>query len=112
MLEPYVLDREAILERLGDDEEIFSMMVSLFLDDVENCCAALAAAMAAGDAAQLQCEAHTVKGLLATFSDQPGADLALALEKLARGGSLAEAGELLARLDSRLREVATVLCAL
>jgi HPt (histidine-containing phosphotransfer) domain-containing protein len=43
----------------------------------------LQAAGQATDAALLQREAHTIKGLLATFSDDAGADLAFALEKQA-----------------------------
>ncbi len=49
MAAAFVLDRASILERLGGDEEIYAMMVNMFVADVESNCAALAAALAAGD---------------------------------------------------------------
>lgn len=66
----FVLDKASILDRLGGDEEIFAMMVDMFVQDVDSNCAALGTALASGDAALLRREAHTVKGLMATFSDE------------------------------------------
>ena len=109
MLKPFALDKPSIMERLGDDEDIFSMMVDMFLDDVDNNCTALQSAMAAADAKQLQREAHTVKGLLATFSDEAGADLALSLEKEAKDGNLAAGANLLPQIMARMHEVGSVL---
>ncbi|WP_306604538.1 Hpt domain-containing protein [Azonexus sp.] len=109
MLSSFVLDKPSIMERLGDDEEIFSMMVAMFLDDVDNNCAALQAAVQATDAVQLQREAHTIKGLLATFSDDAGADLAFALEKQARAGEVAAGAAQVPALIARVQDVAGVL---
>lgn len=106
---PFVLDKSAILERLGGDEEIYSMMLGMFLEDVDSNCAALQAAAAAGDHVLLQREAHTIKGLLATFSDDAGAALAFTLEKEARAGRQAEAASLIAEVIARVGEVAGVL---
>jgi HPt (histidine-containing phosphotransfer) domain-containing protein len=109
MLGDFVLDRAAILDRLGGDEDIYSMMVDMFLQDVENNCAALAAALADGTVEVLQREVHTVKGLLATFSDDPGAAAAFAVELQVKAGQVqALAGEV-EKLQARLREVARVL---
>ena len=44
MAAAFVLDRASILERLGGDEEIYAMMVDMFVADVENNCTALAPA--------------------------------------------------------------------
>ncbi len=81
MAAAFVLDRASILERLGGDEEIYAMMVDMFVADVENNCTALATALAAGDVESLKRAAHTVKGLLATFSDDDGAVEANFVEK-------------------------------
>lgn len=105
----FVLDRAAILERLGGDEEIYSMMVEMFLQDVENNCATLAAAVVAGVLPDLQREAHTIKGLLATFSDDEGAAEALAVEQKAKHGDLQGVDAAVLVLQTRLREVAAVL---
>lgn len=105
----FVLNKASILERLGGDEEIYALMVGVYLDDIENNCAALAAAYAAGDGETLQREAHTVKGLLATFSDEAGAAEAYWVEKAAQTGELASLGGAVTELQARLREVAAVL---
>lgn len=109
MAGPFVLDRASILDRLGNDEEIYSMMVDMFLDDVDNNCSALASAFSSGDAKVVQREAHTIKGLLATFSDEQGAAEALELEKKAKLGELDGLGDAVGVLQGRLREVAKAL---
>lgn len=111
MAAAFVLDRASILERLGGDEDIYAMMVDMYLEDVENNCTALAAAFSAGDVKALQREAHTIKGLLATFSDDAGAAEALVVEKTAKEGELAGLADAVADLQVRLREVAAVLSA-
>lgn len=105
----FVLDKASILERLGGDEEIFAMMVDMFLQDLENNCAALNLAFESGDASVLRREAHTVKGLLATFSDDAGAAEAGIVEKQAGEGVVAAQAEAVAGLQQRLRTVAAVL---
>src|SRR5574343_350893 len=106
MAEAFVLDRGSILERLGGDEDIYAMMVDMYLDDVENNCTALAAAFSAGDVKALQREAHTIKGLLATFSDDAGAAEALVVEKTAKAGELDSLAAAITELHARLRDVA------
>lgn len=106
---PFVLDRRSILARLGEDEEIYQVMVDMFVHDVHDNCAALAAALEAGDAVALSREAHTVKGLLAMFSDEAGAAHAFWLEGQARAGRGAELAGAVAGLQARLREVAAAL---
>lgn len=105
---PFVLDKPAILERLGGDEDIFTMMVDMFLQDVGNNCNALRAAVG-GEPAVLQRELHTVKSLLATFSDEAGAELALTLESRAKVGELDDAPARVGELLARVAEVAGVL---
>ena len=105
----FVLDRGSILERLGGDEEIYTMMVDMYVQDVENNCAAIAAALARGDATALRREAHTIKGLLATFSDDDGTAAAAAVEHQARQGEVAGLDGAVLGLQQRLREVAGVL---
>lgn len=109
MIKAFVLDKPDILERLGGDEEIFAMMVDMYLQDVDSNCAMLDAALVSGDPSAVQREAHTVKGLLATFSDAAGSEAAYALEQGARTGDSAECAVAVADLQARLREVAAVL---
>lgn len=111
MAEPFVLNRTLILDRLGGDEEIFVMMLDMYLQDVDSNCAALASAYASGDALTLQREAHTVKGLLATVSDDAGAADAYLIEQKSRLGSVEGLNEAIIAVQARLREVAKVLAA-
>lgn len=109
MAASFVLDRASILARLGGDVEIYDMMVAMFLDDVDNNCAALSAAFAAGEPKNVQREAHTIKGLLATFSDDEGATAALMIESAAKSGSLAGLAGAIGDIQLRLHEVAAAL---
>jgi HPt (histidine-containing phosphotransfer) domain-containing protein len=109
MISPFALDKPSIMERLGGDEEIFSMMVDMFLQDVDNNCSALQAALQGGDSVLLQREAHTVKGLLATFSDEAGAAVAYSLEQQAKLGSIEPGVSLVPALIQRMHDVAGVL---
>lgn len=105
----YTLDKLLILDRLGNDEEIFAMMIDMYLQDVDNNCATLASALASGDAKTLQREAHTVKGLLATFADEPGTELAFALEQQIKLKGVDGIEPQIAVLQARIREVGGVL---
>lgn len=109
MAEGFVLDRHAILERLGGDEDILAMMLEMYLQDVGNNCAALDAVLASGDAKTLQREAHTIKGLLSTFSDDKGAAAAFAIEQKAKFGDVGILVDEVIALRARLLEVAAVL---
>lgn len=109
MLPAFVLDRASILERLGDDLEIYPMMLDMFLQDVENNCNSLATSLSAGDMPTLLREVHTVKGLLATFSDDAGSAEALRMEMQLRRGDSSCMAEAVAALQARLREVAGIL---
>ena len=106
MAEAFILDRASILERLGDDVDLARRQRRAV---VGNNCSALVAAFESGDASVLQREAHTIKGLLATFSDDAGAADAMRLESQAKQGNLAGLGDAVASLQHRLREVATAL---
>lgn len=111
MASPFVLDRDSILDRLGGDEEIYAMMVDMYIQDVDHNCGVLAEAFASGDPKALQREAHTIKGLLATFSDDGGVADALLVEQQAREGRLEGLDAAVDALQQRLREVASVLAA-
>lgn len=109
MTEKFLLDRELILDRLGGDEEIFAIIADLYLQEVDLKVAALGAAWEAGATEELIREAHTIKGLLATFSDDIGAAWAYALEQQVRLGELGSLQSAVGAVQQRLFEVAAVL---
>lgn len=109
MTTPFEIDKPAIMERLGGDQDIYAMMIDIFLQDVDHNCSNLLAASRSGNSAELVREAHTVKGLLATISDDHGAALALALEMQARQGVMDGAEAKALGIVARMNEVADVL---
>ena len=109
--EEKAFNRAEVLERLGDDESLFQTLAGMFVSDSANYIHALEQALAAGDAPRLEREAHTVKGLLATFSAEAGTELAQQLEHLARRGSLEGADSLTADLILAVKKFADVLSA-
>ena len=101
--------RADVLERMGGDEELFRILAGMFVADSANYCSALAQAMAAADAPTLEREAHTLKGLLATFSADEGTVLAQQLEACAKWGKLEGAGELTVALIAAVKRLAEAL---
>lgn len=111
MTDAFVVNRPEILERLGGDEEILVMMFEMFQQDLDGNCGALVAAIASGRAEEIRREAHTIKGLLATFSDETGAAAAHAVEQQAKAGDMAGLADSARALERRMREVAAALAA-
>lgn len=109
MNQAFTLNREVILERLGGDEEIFTVMIDMYLQDLDSYCNNLANALQAGEQANLQREAHTIKGLFATFADEAGTQAAYSVEQLAKQGKLDGLEEPVAAIQARLRVVGEVL---
>ncbi len=109
MNQAFSLNRPLILERLGGDEEIFAIMIDMYLQDLDGYCNNMGNALAAGDAAVLQREAHTVKGLLATFADDEGMQAAYRIEQQSKQGNLEGIAEQIEAVKARLLEVAEVL---
>lgn len=109
MNEPYILNRQLILDRLGGDEEIFAVMIDMYLQDLDSYANNLQNTFQAGDVTALHREAHTVKGLFATFADDQGTALALSVEKQAKTGNLEGLAAPIAVMQARLAEVGEVL---
>lgn len=104
-----VYNRAEVIQRLGGDEELFATLVGMYVADSPGYCTALEQALAKGDAPTLRREAHTVKGLFATFSDDSGTALALQVENLAKAGDLDAAGKLTPDLVIEVQRLAGAL---
>ena len=104
-----VLDKATILDRLGGDEEILQAVAQLFLQEADNYCRQLKDALAKGEAATLQRAAHTIKGLLATFVDDEGVQLAVAVEARSKAGDADAVAAGAAALEARVRQLAGLL---
>ncbi|MDE2586546.1 MAG: Hpt domain-containing protein, partial [Betaproteobacteria bacterium] len=102
-------DRAEALARLDGDEELFSTLVRMFVDEIPNYRRSLESALDQGDIPTLAREAHTLKGLLGTFSARRGTQFALELETLAKAGSLEGAADLARKIVAEMEAVAETL---
>ncbi len=83
-----VLDREAALERVAGDADLYDELVDVFFEECPKWRAEIDAAIAARDAARLRRAAHTVKGAADHCGGRRAHDAALALEATGKDGQI------------------------
>lgn len=86
MSETLLLNKNAILESMGGDDELFTDMARMYIEEHTNYCQNLNLALSENNPETLRREAHTLKSLLATFADEEGRQLAIAVEQRAKSG--------------------------
>jgi len=86
---PMVFDEAALVERLMGDRDVARTIVRGFLDDMPKQLASLESYLAAGDAAAVQRQAHTIKGAAAGVGGNAMRRAARAMEEAAKTGDLA-----------------------
>lgn len=99
---PSALDRDALLERLGGDEDLAKEMARLMLGQLDTLVAAVDEAARALDAKRLFRASHGLKGAAANLSAEPMAKAAEKLESMGRAGSLEALPEACAVLHGEL----------
>jgi PAS domain S-box-containing protein len=102
-------DLAAALERVDHDEDLLAEIAGLFLKDAPEMLAAVAGAVAVGDADAVNRTAHRLKGSILTFGAEHAAAFALSLEEAGRNGALANAQADLARLAQAVARLRTAL---
>jgi HPt (histidine-containing phosphotransfer) domain-containing protein len=90
-----IFDRTDALSRIADDEELLDTLIGMFRDDAPGYLAEIESALENGDMAGVVRGAHTLKGVLATFSALRAEARARELEQLAKNGDAAACGALL-----------------
>ena len=98
-------DREALLTRLGGDEEVFVEVIKIFLEDVPNLLGGMDQALAAGDAKTLRRLAHSLKGSSGTAGAEALQHASLVLEQAAAAGDLEAAAPLIPPVKDLFGEV-------
>ena len=104
-MQELLFDREAALARVGDDEELLTELVKIFLDDYPNSMNDIEDAVARQDSPLLERAAHTLKGAVANFGADAVVKEAFELERQGRSGDLSNAGENLNRLHEVIRKL-------
>jgi two-component system sensor histidine kinase/response regulator len=97
-----VLDREAVVRRVGGDTELLLETVKTFNGESAELLREIRRSIASGDAAHLARAAHSLKGALGTLAASAAANAALALEVMAREGDLSRAEESWRVLDREM----------
>ncbi len=100
-----MLDRAALLERLGGNEDLLAEIGRLFHESCAPLQEELREALRRGEASRLSRTAHTLKGMLSNLSAAAAARAALRLEGLAQQGDLGGANEALRALEVELGRV-------
>lgn len=99
-------DHAEVMSRLDGDQELFLMLAEMFVNEAGTYIEQL---KSAPDLETLEREAHTVKGILATFADSVGTQLALNVERAAREKHESEAKSGVAGLCQAVLELAEIL---
>jgi CheY-like chemotaxis protein len=107
-----VLDKDAVLMRVGGDRDLLQEIVQLFVADSPSMVAGIRQALDAGDARKLYEAAHLLKGAVGNFAAPGAFAAALALETLGRQGSLNGAREAFSRLQAEIERLHAALAEL
>ena len=100
-----VVDRAALLDRVGGDEDLLREIASIFLDEYPALIQEIRTAVAAMDAKGVERAAHSLKGSVANFGAQSATEAAFRLETLGRSGRLEDAPVALDDLLSEFQQL-------
>jgi CheY-like chemotaxis protein len=103
-----VFDKTALMRRLMGDEELATIIMAGFLEDIPLQIQTLKDYLDAGDAAGVERQAHTIKGASANIGGEALRGLAFGMEKSGKSGDLTAIQERMGELEAafeRLREV-------
>jgi HPt (histidine-containing phosphotransfer) domain-containing protein len=107
-----VLDRDAILERVGGDVEFLQELAGIFVEDCPKLLEGIRSAISSGDARGLEHAAHTLKGSVSNFGAERARAAACRLEMLGRTGDLTPAPEACSALEREIGRFTDALNAL
>jgi PAS domain S-box-containing protein len=105
--DPPVWDRQKMLERLLDDEDLAKMIQDSFLGDIPQQIQTLKAFLASGDVSGIELQAHSIKGASANVGAERLQSVAFEMEKAAIAKDLTVVDSFMHELESqfdRLKE--------
>lgn len=100
-----ILDRAAVLDRLGGDEEMLQTFLDLLLQQAAADLPKLTEAVQQGDAKRVEHLAHSLKGAAASLSAERIRQAAYQLETMGRSGDLTSAVDALAQLRTEVDQL-------
>ncbi len=96
-------DWSEALRVVRGDRRLLRVLVEAAAEEIPRITAAIREAVAAGDAANLQLAAHTLKGAIRYFASGQAFEQVRRLEKMGRDKNLEEAQQSLAALEAEVR---------
>ncbi len=96
-----VFDKDGMMSRLMDDENLAKEIVAIFLDDTPRQIAALKAHLAAGTASGAERQAHSIKGAAVNVGGEALCAVAAEIETAAKAGDLAGVADRMPELNTR-----------
>jgi PAS domain S-box-containing protein len=103
---PPCWDRDAMMERLMNDDELAASVVQAFLEDLPEQIETIRQSLAAGDLEEIRRRAHTIKGSSANVGGEALRAAAAALEASARGEAVGETGARTEALEAEFHRLA------
>jgi len=107
--EERAFDWSKALEAVRGDREMRKLVMETAVQEAPPLLAALRDAVADGDVSALLQNAHSLKGLMKYFSDNPAANHAFELEMMGRDGDVSRAEETFAALETEMEQFAVKL---
>jgi HPt (histidine-containing phosphotransfer) domain-containing protein len=104
-----VFDKQATLQRLGNDEPLFLDMIQFFLEDSPGLLEDIRESLEARNAERVIRAAHSLKGLAATFSAHDAVEAARVLEVTNLETDLAGAQQRLVTLEREVKRLCAAL---
>ena len=86
-----VVDRAAVLDRVGGDEELLREIIDIFLEEYPSLVAGIRDAVEKKDAGALERSAHNLKGSVSNFGAESATRAAADLELMGRKGEIQRA---------------------
>jgi two-component system, sensor histidine kinase and response regulator len=97
-----ILNRDALLERIGGDMEFLKEIAEVFVEDTPKLLTEIRSAISHGNPHALEYAAHSVKGSASNLGAERARVAAHQLELLGRKGDLEHAGEACSELEFEL----------
>ncbi|HLW69357.1 MAG TPA: Hpt domain-containing protein [Candidatus Binataceae bacterium] len=105
-----ILDAEVIADLRSEGDELLEDLIALFVSETPKRLATLAGSADAGNCAEAERAAHTLKSSAATLGAQVLSATAAAMEDAARGRRLEDVARLLGPLEAEANRVIAALC--
>ena len=107
--QPTLIDRTAVLDRIGGDHELLRDITAIFLAEYPALLGEIQEAVAARDAKKLERAAHSLKGSVSNFGAHAATEASYRLEIIGRRGQFEEASAALSELLVQFQQLQPLL---